>query len=110
MKKVIVMDSLADMLQSPLLAAILHNETVKLQYQGNDRHVIPLVFGMLKNGKEALLCYKLDEMPDGSFLQSIRLYHADKITDLEPTGRSLPHSRKIDYYLTRHYRRVYLQV
>jgi len=82
------------------------NNSLRLQYDGNDRHVIPLAWGMLKNGREGLLCYKLDELPDGSFTQSIRLYYSDKIADVKVEGLQLPFSRKIDYYLPRHYRQV----
>lgn len=110
MKTILIMDNPIEALQAPINAAIMAGHTVRLEYQGNRRHVIPLVFGMLKNGKEALLCYKLDELEDGSILQSIRLYHADKIEHVSGTITSVPHSRKIDYFLTRHFRRVYIQV
>ena len=90
-----------------LNAAIQSGNTLKISYQDNNRHVIPLVYGRLKNGKDALLCYKLDVLPDGSITQSIRLYHADKISNITETGIHIPYSRRIDYFLTRHFRSTY---
>lgn len=104
------METLIETIPHSLADAILHGQTLLLHYQDNPRHVIPLVFGRLKNGKDALLCYKIEPLPDGTHSQSIRLYHAGKISDVQPTGQSVPHSRRIDYFLTRHFRRVYIQV
>lgn len=104
------METVIDMIPEPLADAILQGQTLRLRYQENHRHVIPLVYGRLKNGKDALLCYKLDVLPDGSITQSIRLYHASKISGIEATGQHIPYSRRIDYFLTRHFRRVYIQI
>jgi hypothetical protein len=103
------METVIDTIPQPLADAIMQGQTIRLCYQDNPRHVIPLVYGRLKNGKDAL-CYKLDVLPDGSITQSIRLYHASKISDIETTGQHLPYSRRIDYFLTRHFRRVYIQI
>lgn len=93
-----------------ILAGISANQTLSLEYQGNPRRVIPLVYGMLKNGKEALLCYKINCIDQDGPDLSIRLYHASKISGLKLNEEQLPFSRKIDYYLTKHYRQVYVKV
>ena len=90
-----------------LVTAIETGYSIRLGYQDNPRHVIPLVYGRLKNGKDALLCYKLDVLPDGSITQSIRLYHMDKVSNIVETGIHIPFSRRIDYFLTRHFRTTY---
>ena len=104
------METVIDTIPEPLADAIMQGQTLRLNYQDNARHVIPLVYGRLKNGKDALLCYKLDVLPDGSITQSIRLYHASKISGIQATGQHIPYSRRIDYFLTRHFRRVYIQI
>lgn len=104
------MESVVNSIPEALADAIMEGLTIRLNYQDNPRHVIPLVYGRLKNGKDALLCYKLDVLPDGSITQSIRLYHASKISEITATGQHIPYSRRIDYFLTRHFRRVYIQI
>lgn len=76
-----------------------------LNYQGNSRRVIPLAFGTLKNGKEALLCYKVE----GEDL-AIRLYHTSKISRLGDPQPGVSFDRKIDYYLTKHFRSIQCRV
>lgn len=89
---------------------IAHGQAMALEYQGNSRRIIPLVHGLLKNGKEAVLCYKINSVDaDGPDL-AIRLYHSHKITNPQLTGEAFPFSRKIDYYLTKHFRTVYTKV
>jgi hypothetical protein len=93
-----------------IMAGISAGKTLSLEYQGNPRRIIPLVYGLLKNGKEALLCYKINHVDEDGPDLSIRLYHAHKISGLCLNEEQLPFSRKIDYYLTKHYRSVYVKV
>lgn len=86
--------------------AIKAGKTLQLDYQGQSLHVIPLVLGELKNGKEAMLCYKTNDEGD----LSIRLYHMHKVTNLLIGIESAPHSKNIDYYLTKHFRTIYAKV
>jgi hypothetical protein len=104
------MNTMTTTIDQTIMAGISANQTLSLDYQGNPRRVIPLVFGLLKNGKEALLCYKINSIDEDGPDLSIRLYHAHKITDLSLNEEQLPFSRKIDYYLTKHYRQVYVKV
>ncbi|MEM7035684.1 MAG: hypothetical protein AAF570_01820 [Bacteroidota bacterium] len=89
---------------------INEGQSLNLEYQGNPRHIIPLVFGELKNGKEAVLCYKINGVDEENPELSIRLYHSHKISNVKKTGRELSFNRKIDYYLTKHFRTVYVKV
>jgi hypothetical protein len=89
---------------------ICQGKTISLHYQGNPRRIIPLVFGLLKNGKEAVLCFKINGIDEDGPDLSIRLYHLHKITQPRINEESLPFSRKIDYYLTKHFRKVYVKV
>lgn len=89
---------------------IAKGESISLDYQGNPRQIIPLVYGELKNGREAVLCYKINEENGHGPELSIRLYHSHKISNVKRTGREMPFSRKIDYYLTKHFRKVYVKV
>lgn len=86
--------------------ALSEGRELTLLYQGNNRRVIPLAHGVLKNGKEALLCYKVDIVYGGQ-VHSIRLYHMSKVTDVKIGGGSAPHSKRIDYYLTRHFKSIH---
>lgn len=90
-----------------IIAAIEQGEVLHLKYQDNSRKVVPLVYGVLKNGKRALLCYKIGEPGDNMPELAIRLYHFDKISDLERSGQLRTVDRKIDYYLTKHFASVY---
>ena len=84
-----------------IIDAIESGESLSLTYQGNPRKVIPLAYGLLKNGKEALLCYKINAIYDDGPDLSIRLYHIHKVDNVEPGKEHYPFSRKIDYYLTK---------
>ena len=90
--------------------AISENKTLKLDYQGNPRHVIPLVYGVLKNGKEALLCYKIIGEHNNHLDLAIRLYHLDKISNVKSTDRVIQESWEIDYYLTKHFKTIYSKI
>lgn len=93
-----------------LCDVIDRGEILSLDYQGNPRQIIPLVYGVLKNGKEAVLCYKINEGDHEGPELAMRLYHSAKISNVHRTGIELPFSRKIDYYLTKHFRAVYSKV
>lgn len=89
------------------IEAISKGEILQLDYQGNPRSIVPLVYGVLKNGKKAILCYKISHPQSGMPELALRLYHFDKITFLENSGRSIEVNRKIDYYLTKHFATVF---
>lgn len=90
-----------------LTDAIARGETLQLEYQGNPREIIPLVFGRLRNGREAVLCYKIGDFRDGEPELLIRLYHLEKIRHVRKTPFRHRFNRKIDYYLTKHFTTVY---
>ena len=89
------------------IEAIAKGEILTLDYQGNPRSIVPLVYGVLKNGKKAILCYKISHPESGMPELALRLYHFEKISFLERSGRSIDVNRKIDYYLTKHFATVY---
>ena len=90
--------------------AIFSQKTLKLDYQGKPRHVIPLVYGVLKNDKEALLCYKIIGEHNNHLDLAIRLYHLAKISNAEVTDRVIQESWEIDYYLTKHFKTIYSKI
>lgn len=87
--------------------AIGEGSAIQLEYQGNVRQIIPLVYGMLRNGREAVLCYKINSIHNGEPDLVIRLYHLEKIRNVKPQGFRYPCNRRIDYYLTKHFTTVY---
>lgn len=93
--------------QQQISAAIAAGEILQLNYQGNPRSIVPLVYGILKNGKKAILCYKINHPSCGFPEMALRLYHLDKVSHLQGTGHVREVNRKIDYYLTKHFASVY---
>ena len=89
------------------IGAIQSQAMISLRYQKNPRTIIPLVYGKLKNGKNAVLCYKVYQNDDSNPEIALRLYHCEKISRVRVIGDSLPVNRKIDYYLTKHFGTVY---
>lgn len=93
---------------STLIAeAIRNQEMLALHYQGNPRRIIPLVFGELKNGRQAVLCYKYNGLGCEEPEMVLRLYHLEKISHVMRTDIVMEVNRKIDYYLTKHFASVY---
>ena len=90
-----------------ILNAFISQQTLSLNYQGNPRRVIPLFFGLLKNGKEALLCYKINSIDEDGPDLSIRLYHMHKVSEMVVSDQVVPFSRKVDYYITKHFSMVF---
>lgn len=90
--------------------AIQNREVISLEYQGNPRNIIPLVYGELKNGRQAVLCYKIVASEDGGAELFLRLYHIEKIRHLHRTSLVSEVKRKIDYYLTKHFASVFQKV
>lgn len=90
--------------------AIQRGHLIECEYQENPRTIIPLAWGKMKNGKNALLCFKINGYDEDGPDLSIRLYHAHKIKFAEIAGEAPPFSKKIDYYLTKHFRKIYIQV
>gem|GEM_PF-6486666 len=90
--------------------AIHNREVVNLEYQGNPRSIIPLVYGELKNGRKAVLCYKIVAQEGGASELYLRLYHLEKIRHLHRTTTVGEVNRKIDYYLTKHFASVFQKV
>jgi len=86
---------------------ISERKTLNLKYQGNDRTVIPLVYGVLKNGKEALLCYKQLKNPVD---YALRLYHIKKLSAIQITDDEFYPPVQIDYYLTKHFKTIYSRI
>lgn len=62
---------------------------------------------MLKNGKKAILCYKISHSDSGMPELALRLYHFEKISHLTRSGHHIEVNRKIDYYLTKHFASVF---
>ena len=81
-------------------------EVIQLNYQDHPRTIVPLVYGELKNGRRAVLCYKINQLESGDTEMVLRLYHTDKITQLRRPGRTMEVNRRIDYYLTKHFATV----
>lgn len=76
-------------------------EKWEVKYRGHDRTIIPLVYGTLKNGKDALLCLRSIDHTDK---WEIRLFHRDKLNvraRMKYTGNLT--ERQIDHYLTKHF-------
>ncbi len=85
-------------------AAIAVKGTVRLRYEGNERHIPPLVRGVRTNGKPALLCMKLDQNKQGEMEYSIRLYHLESVTDVRPDEYvEQARIRGIDYHVQRQF-------
>ena len=93
-----------------IVTAIAHKEVLCLEYQGNRRTIIPMVYGILKNGRKAILCYKIVEQEGQPAELFMRLYHEEKIRHLYRTGIQMPINRKIDYYLTKHFGQVFQKI
>lgn len=86
-------------------SAIDQGQTLQCEYQGHPRHVVPLCVGGLKNGRSAMLCYKIEEREGKPMELFMRLYHLEKMV-IRGTGIALTVDRKIDYYLTKHFSRI----
>lgn len=102
-------------IQSPgyheaIIEAIQNREMLSLEYQGNARRIIPMVYGILKNGRKAILCYKIVESEGRPAELYLRLYHLEKIRHLKRTHQVMEINRKIDYYLTKHFGQVFQKV
>lgn len=95
---------------SALFDAMENRTALHVTYRGNARKVIPLVFGRLKNGKEAVLCYKIVEDNPGEPTLLIRLYHWEYLDILSPAPLEADIDFEIRYYLTRHFATVYGKV
>lgn len=93
-----------------IVNAISNREVLCLEYQGNSRRIIPMVYGILKNGRKAVLCYKIVETPGQPSELYLRLYHIEKIRHLHGTSTRMEVNRKIDYYLTKHFGQVYQKI
>ena len=93
-----------------IVQAIEGKEVLSLEYQGNRRRIVPMVYGMLKNGRKAILCYKIVEQEGQAPELFMRLYHEEKIRHLYRTGEKMPLNRKIDYYLTKHFGQVFQKI
>lgn len=91
--------------------AIQNRETIHVKYRGGSRHVIPLVYGRLRNGREALLCYKiLDHDAPAQSEIAFRLYHLSFLEPVKLPGEQVQNIPSIDYYLTKHFAAVYAKV
>jgi hypothetical protein len=91
-----------------IVQAIQEGRNLTLEYKNNPRHVIPLAFGMCRNGRQGLLCLKVDVQPNGQQVYSIRLYYGDCLSNIALKA-SIKHSRRgIEYYCTRHFRQRYI--
>ncbi len=99
--------SSAQSTHSLICEAIRGHQMISLHYQGNPRRIIPLVFGELKNGRQAVLCYKYNGPNSHEPEIVLRLYHLEKISHVESLDIVLDVNRKIDYYLTKHFAAVY---
>lgn len=95
-------------LDTTISDAIANGEILRLQYQGHPRRIVPLVYGILKNGKKAVLCYKINPNPEGPEM-ALRCYHLEKISHLQTSGISAEVNRKVDYYLTKHFSEIHAQ-
>jgi len=96
--------SIKIIMENIIINAIKTDSTIRLKYDGNDRHVMPLVFGTCRNGKESLLCYKIDLNERQETVLSVRLYYMEKVTDVCSDGAVVSFPRKISYYLSRFFK------
>jgi hypothetical protein len=91
-----------------IVQAIQDGRSLTLEYKDNPRHVIPLAFGMCRNGRQGLLCLKVDAQPNGQQAYSIRLYYGDCLSNIVPR-EGIAHSRRgTEYYCARHFRQRYI--